>query len=43
VGSFNPKNTYAVLLEPDGLQVLTQHFVQVSENYQFKFVSFFPR
>jgi hypothetical protein len=43
VGSFNPKNTYVAMLEPDGLQVLTPHFVQVSENYQFKFVDFFPR
>jgi hypothetical protein len=43
VGDFNPKNTYVALLEPDGLPGLTPHFVQVSENYQFKFVEFFPR
>ncbi len=36
-------NTYMLLLEPDVASVLTNHFVQQSDNYQFKFVEFFPR
>lgn len=41
--SFAGYNTYVLLLEPAGAQILTPHFVQVSDNYQFKFVEFFPR
>jgi hypothetical protein len=43
ISNFAGYNTYAALLEPDDLSVLTTYYVQVSENYQFKFVDFFPR
>lgn len=41
--TFASYNTYVLLLEPDGTEALTNYYVQQSDNYQFKFVDFFPR
>ena len=40
---FASYNTYVLLLEPNGTSALTNYYVQQSDNYQFKFVEFFPR